>query len=174
MLGPIIIILLIWLTNVIAPLGATPFLFVGFLIYGETVVIYALIAAIFASVSNYWIARMWGRSIVTRIVGIDNLKKIDHLTENHGLSTLFIFRTFLGNLHDIISYVFGLTKIRFTPYLLVSTSGMIPGTILWYYMSSKIHDPIVFTITTWGLAYLFLGFYFSWIKITKRLRKFSG
>lgn len=171
--GPVVLILLIWITNVFAPLGAAPFLFSGFYLYGEVIIIYATIAAILAAISNFWIAKIWGRKLVIKLLGIENLEKIDKLTDNYGYQTLFIIRIFLGSFHDIISYVFGLTKIKFIPYFIISFLGMIPGTLLWYYLSSKIQNPLIFTILTLGIGYLLLSLYILGLKIFKKEKQFS-
>lgn len=171
--GPIIITFLILLTNIIAPLGASPFIFAGFYLYGQMIVVFAFIAAILAAIINFWIAKIWGRSLVVKLAGMESLEKIDQLTDNYGYQTLFIIRLLLREFHDIISYVFGLTKMKFIPYLIISIVGMIPGTLIWYYLSSKIQNPLIFTILSISLAYLFLVLYLVWIKITKKEEQFS-
>lgn len=171
--GPVVIILLIWITNVFAPLGAAPFLFAGFYLYGQTIIVYAVFAALLSAISNFWIARVWGKSLVIKLLGSESLKKIDHLTDNYGYLTLFMIRIFLGGFHDVISYVFGLTKIKFVPYFIFSFLGMIPGTLLWYYLSSKIQNPLIFTILTLGIGYLLLSLYITGLKIFKKEKQFS-
>lgn len=171
--GPIVLILLFWLTNIIAPLGATPFIFAGFYLYGQMIVIIAFTAAVLAMITNYWIARIWGRSLVVKLAGSENLERIDRLTDSYGYQTLFIIRLFLKEFHDVVSYVFGLTKIKFIPYFIISVIGMIPGTIIWYYLSSLISNPLIFTLLSIGIANLFLITYLIWIKITKKEKKFS-
>lgn len=167
--GTVTLVFLIWLTYVFAPLGATPFYFAGFYLYGSQIILLSYVAAIIAAVTNFWIARLWGRSLVIRLVGKDSLAKVEKLTQNHGLRTLFVSRIFLGMFHDVVSYFFGLTKIKFYPYLTVSILSTIPGGLLWYYVSTKINNPAVFTIFSFIFAYVFLGSYFLWTKIAKKL-----
>lgn len=171
--GPVVLIFLIWITNVFAPLGSAPFLFAGFYLYGEMIIVFAFIAALIAAVTNFWIAKIWGRSLVKKLVGSKSLEKIDHLTDNYGYQTLFIIRIFLGGFHDVISYVFGLTKMKFAPYFIISFLGKIPGVLLWYYWASNIQDPLIFTILTLGMSGLFLSLYITWIKIFKKQKQFS-
>lgn len=111
--GPLVLILILWSTNIIAPLSASPFLFVGFYLYGNNVVLYAYVAAIIASVSNFWIARKWGRTLVQKLAGTDSLEKIDKLASDCGMQTLLIFRLFLREFHDVVSYAYGLTEMNF-------------------------------------------------------------
>jgi uncharacterized membrane protein YdjX (TVP38/TMEM64 family) len=169
--GVVILIFLFWISNVIAPLSGSPFLYAGFYVYGQAVVIYAFIAAVIASITNFWIAKIWGRPIVVKLVGADGLKKVDELTMNYGHQTLFIFRLFLKEFHDVISYAFGLTKMRFVPYFVISTLGMIPATFIWYLISLKIHDAVSFTAISWVVAYISLTTYILWVKFLKKKRK---
>jgi len=168
--GVVLLIFCLWITNVIAPLSGSPFLFAGFYSYGQMSVIYAFIAAFIASVTNFWIARIWGRNIVVTLVGKSSLEKIDDLTKDYGLQTLFIFRLFLKEFHDVISYSFGLTNLSFKSYIIVSTLGMIPATAIWYLISLKISDPVTFTVMSWLMAYLSLTTYVIWVKRRKRTK----
>lgn len=172
-LGPIILIIFIWLTNVVAPLSATPFYFVGYYLFGQTTVIYSFIATFIASMTNFWIARIWGRKLVIKLAGEDSLQKIDRLTENYGIQTLFIIRVFLSQFYDVVSYVFGLTPMKFAPYIIISTLGTIPGTLLWYFLSTKVHNPLIFTLLTLGIAYVSLTAYIIWLKVTKKEKLFA-
>lgn len=166
--GVVLLIFSLWITNVIAPLSGSPFLFAGFYSYGQMSVVYAFIAAVIASVTNFWIAKIWGRKIVVKLAGESNLEKIDNLTKDYGLQTLFIFRLFLKEFHDVISYAFGLTNLKFESYFIVSTLGMIPATVIWYLISLKVKDPMTFTIISWLFAYISLTSYIIWIKLRKR------
>lgn len=167
--GVVLLIFCLWITNVIAPLSGSPFLFAGFYSYGQMSVVYAFIAALIASITNFWIARIWGRRVVVALVGKSSLETIDDLTKDYGLQTLLIFRLFLKEFHDVISYSFGLTNLPFKSYIIVSTLGMIPATVVWYFISLKISDPVTFTTMSWLMAYLSLTTYIIWIKRRKRM-----
>lgn len=166
--GIVVFVFLTWLTYVIAPISGSPFLFVGFYLFGQTVIIYSFIAAFIASITNFWIARVWGRTLVEKLAGSESLKKVDCLANNYGLQTLFFFRIFLGSFHDAISYAFGLTKIRFTPYLITSILGMVPGTFIWYLISLKVNNPLLFTALSVAIAYICLILYLVWRKTVRK------
>lgn len=166
--GPILLIFLFWSSNIIAPLSGAPYLFAGFYLFGKMVIVYALVASFIASISNFWISRIWGRKVVEKLAGLDGLNKIDKLAQNHGPKTLFIFRLVLWQYHDVISYAFGLTKIGFRKYLLISTIGTIPGSLLWYLLSFKVTNPVTFTILTFGIACICLMSYILWAKLKKK------
>jgi uncharacterized membrane protein YdjX (TVP38/TMEM64 family) len=165
--GVVVLILLFWLTNIIAPLSGTPFLYAGFYMYNQMVVFYAFLAAVLASITNFLVARIWGRSLVIKLVGTEALEKVDDLTRNYGPQSLLIFRLFLKEFHDVISYAFGLTSIKFSHYLTVSTFGMIPPTIIWYFISLKIGNALTFTTVSWLIAYVSLTIYVLWVKVIR-------
>lgn len=171
--GAVVFIFSIWLTYLFAPLSGSPFLLAGFYLFGSSVVFYHFIASIFAAITNFLVARIWGRSLVEKLAGTNNLEKIDNFTKDYGLRTLFVFRVFLGLFHDVISYAFGLTKVPFWPYLFASILGMIPGTAIWYYLSARINNALVFTVFTHIIAYLSLALYIIWIKMKKNEKRRS-
>lgn len=160
--APIVFIFLTLLTSIIAPLSNLPIYLAGFYAFREDVVIYTLVANFISWIINFWISRIWGEKIVKKFVGENNMHKVDKLTKNYGLAILFLMRIFLGGMGDFISYGAGLTSIKFKPYLIISTLGAIPGTILWYYFASKIHDPLIFILLNALLLFL-LGSIFTLI-----------
>jgi uncharacterized membrane protein YdjX (TVP38/TMEM64 family) len=166
--GVITLIFLFWITNVIAPLSGSPLLFSGFYAYGQMVVVYAFVAAMISSATNFWIARIWGRRAVEKLAGAKNLEKIDRLAEQYGLRTLFIFRLFMNAFHDAISYAFGLTAMKFREYIAVSTLGMVPATIIWYLVSIKVRSSLVFVVVSYVFAFSALVAYAIWIKLEER------
>lgn len=167
--GPLVLIFLIWLTNVFAPLGATPFLFAGFYLYDQTIVIYTFIATTLALVSNFLIAKKWGRPFVEKLVGINGLQKVDNFMDEHGKESLLVVRICLSQFHDVVSYAYGLTKISFWPYFIWSFLGMIPGTLLWYWISIHTIGSWNFLFWTYLNGYLSLGIYILIRKIIKRV-----
>ena len=80
------------------------------------------IAAVITSVTNFWIFRIWGRKIVAKLAPEKtNLDKIDSLTKDYGLQTLFIFNIYDKEFHDVISYAFGLTNLKFKQYFIINS-----------------------------------------------------
>lgn len=130
--GPFIFIILSSLTYIIAPLSGGPFFVAGFALFGKVFIIYAYIAAGIGVIINFWISRIWGRRLVTSLVGKENMDKIDQFTKNYGLKSLIFLRVFQGYLSDFISYAYGLTNMKFLPYLIVSALAPIPWLLIWF------------------------------------------
>lgn len=146
--GPLTFTFLMLATHIFAPLSGTPLVFAGFYAFGEDVVFLTTLVAFVSSFTNFWIARIWGRSLVIKFVGRENTGKIDRLTQDYGLWTLFFLRVFMGGSTDFISYAAGLTSLQFLPYFIISVLVAIPGTILWYLIALQINDPLIFTALT--------------------------
>ncbi|MBP9700317.1 TVP38/TMEM64 family protein, partial [Candidatus Woesebacteria bacterium] len=151
-LGPLVYILLSISVYIFAPFLAPPLVYVGFYAFGRNVVWYASIASFICFFTNFWIARLWGRSWVEKMVGKSVMKKVDIMSKNYGLTTLFFLRAFQGGMNDVISYVGGLTSIPFRSYLIVSTLGLIPGALLWYWLSLAVHDSVEFFVVSTGMS----------------------
>lgn len=169
-MSPVVYILLVLLTHIFAPFSGTPFTFVGFLLFGQWAIIYITIARIISSFTNFLIAQKWGRPLVSRFIGEGSFNKIDKLAQNYGLGLLFILRVFEGGSEDYISYAAGLTKIKFIPYIIISLVGMIPGTILWYFLSKYASTPLEFTALTLGMGFVFSVIFITSIFISKKLK----
>lgn len=169
--GPLAIILSILLTNVIAPLGAAPFLFAGFLAYGREVVWLSYISAVLASIINFWLARRYGRNLVVKLAGHEPVQKVDSFTSKYGLITLSLLRLVLSEQHDVISYAAGLTKIPFIPYFLISVLGMIPWTLFRYFLASKVETPLDFTILSIALAWIVIACMAIFVGLRKLTRQ---
>ena len=170
-LGPLVLGLILLVTYIFAPLNGTPFLLVGFYLYGSNIVFFSSIAAWVSSIINFWISRRWGRPLVEKMVGIKDINRIDKLTINYGFLAIFFLRVLTGALQDFVSYAAGLTPMKFSRYLLASTLGMIPGTFLWYRLTLKANSPLQFVLLTFALISIFAAIYFLSQIISKKLQK---
>ena len=172
-LGPFVFIVFMLVSYILAPLSGSPLLLVGYYIFGSTVVFYAAAAGFLATVTNFWIARIWGKSVVGSLVGEKNIEKMDDLVRHTGLLTLFFIRMFQGGIHELVSYALGLTSIRFTPYFIVSSLSMIPGTILWYLLSLRVKSSLEFMALTFIIGFIFSGLFVVPLLATRKFRRKS-
>ncbi len=151
--GPVVYIFLMLLTFIFAPLGGTPLFFVGWLLFGKYFQIYNFIAAYAGMIINFSIARKWGRETVIKFVGAKSLAQIDKFPENYGVKTLIFLRLTQGYLQDFISYAFGLTKMKFTSYAVISALAPIPWLVFWQsYIIKKIDNLSDLTVWFIGLT----------------------
>lgn len=147
--GPLVFILLNAITLIIAPISGAPTYFAGFALFGKQVQFLVYLSAVFAGTINFLIAKKLGRRVVIKMVGKDNMDKVDDFTQDYGIGTLIFLRLFQGNLFDFISYAFGLTKVKFLPYFLVTLLAPIPWLLLWYlFLFRFVNSLLDFTLIT--------------------------
>jgi len=157
--APVVFILLNLTTFIIAPLSGTPIVAIGYYLFGSKVVLYGFVVILISSVINFWISRIWGVKLVSKIVGKKGMEEINEYTKEYGFLTLFVTRFFLRGFDDVISYAAGLTSMKFTPYLIISTLAPIPGTIALYYLSKLAGDVTQFTIIIVSFSYILFTIY---------------
>ncbi len=130
--GPVVFIFLHSLTYIFAPISGMPFFLSGYALFGKTFIFYSYLAVLIGVVVNFWLSRIWGKSLVNHLVGAENMKKIESFTSNFGVKTLIFLRLLQGNVADYISYGYGLTNIKFLTYFLISAVAPLPGLFVWY------------------------------------------
>ncbi|MDO8452795.1 MAG: VTT domain-containing protein [bacterium] len=172
--GPVVILLLLIVVNIVAPLSNSPIVFAGFYAYGRWIIPLTLLAGLITSITNFYIGRYLGRSIVVRLIGEKNVEKADKFIQGNGLFMLFFLRVFQGGYFDYISYVIGLTSLKFKPYIIVTILGLIPGYLIWYLVSLKTDTALEFTAVSVTLStalsiIFFIGFFL--VEFIKRKTK---
>jgi uncharacterized membrane protein YdjX (TVP38/TMEM64 family) len=91
---------------------------------------YSTIGLTIGSLSAFLISRHLGMPFVRRFVGEDLMRKFDYLMEHQGALFAFIFFLIPGMPKDYFCYLLGLSPMHFLTFLVVSTIGRIPGTLL--------------------------------------------
>ncbi len=109
--------------------------------------VYSTIGLTIGSWINFYIARILGKSFVERMVPPKFLAKIAFLMKRQGVVTTFIFFTIPGFPKDYLCYVLGLTPMSSRIFLVVSSIGRIPGTLL-----LSIQGALVFHEQYWTFA----------------------
>lgn len=151
--GPIAFMLIMALTYIIAPVSGTPAYFAGFMLFGSRFQIYNYLAFLLAATINFWLARRWGRGLVSKLVGRKNIGRIDQFTKDYGVKSLILLRLFQGHLHDFISYAYGLTNMSYPPFIIISALAPIPWLLFWQlYIFKRIRNMGDFT--TWFVVML--------------------
>ena len=169
--APLVFILVSLTSYIIAPLSGTPIAFVGFHLFGSKVVLYITISAFISFSTNFWIARKWGRPVVTKLAGDKALEKVDTFIMGKGYLTIFILRLFLGTYHDFISYASGLTHLKYIPYLIASTLGIVPAYFIWFHLAEQSTDALAFIAHTVILAFVFIGAFALWKKYQSKKKQ---
>ena len=132
--------------------------------------ILCLIGCFVATALIFALTKAFGRRFTEITIDSRDLKKLKFLQDEKKLTVLFILLYFIpGTPKDLITYFAGITKIRFIPFLIISTFCRIPSIITSTLAGSAlgerqyIQSIIIFGIT--GL--LGIGGYLVYAKISK-------
>ena len=171
--GVIAYILLVTIANIAAPVSASPFLLLGFSLYGEWAIWLFALGNLGAMAINFLLARRYGRKIIAVLAGESSLDKIDELSKNYGLTALFMIRLFMPGISDLASYAFGLSQIGFKPYIIISIIATLPSNFLFLLLSNEDNSSIELLllqlIIAGVLSGLYLGFRFLFGKFKQLL-----
>ena len=154
--GPIIFIIVGLIPYVIAPISGIPGLIAGYYLFGPTTIFYLYPIALLGFSINFLISRKFGRPFLARFLDKKSIGAIDKLARDHGILTLVALRIFQGGLGDYVSYAYGLTKITFRRYFLVSSLAIMPGQAVWYYFARKTNNIEGFLAVNWIMATIFI------------------
>lgn len=161
-LGPVLIIIYMILSHIVAPLAGTPGTVAALSIYGlgkAIVIIY--IASLMSATINFYIARKLGRRWVIKLAGKDSIKRIDQITKVMGTKLLIIARIFGAPVYEFVSYAAGFTNIGFKKYILITaTVSFIPGVIISYLFYNSLESSISLSVLLGSL--IVLGLLFTW------------
>ncbi len=139
--GPIIYIVFFAASMVFAPIPTAPAPIAAAAAFGGVLgFFYTLIAGIIGATLCFWIARVWGRPLMRRILPDKLVDEIDRLTASLGLRVLFVLRLFPLLGVDVVSYAAGLTPIRYLPYIVISIVASIPMLALTSAIGEGIQD----------------------------------
>lgn len=131
----LIFILLIILEVVLAPIPPLVLYVAGGFLFGAFLGgILTLIGNLIGAGIDYSIAKRFGRNIVIRKTNKKIREKFDKFSEKYGGFAIFILRINPLTTTDLVSYLAGLTRIKFWRFILWTGLGLIPMIFLQTYL----------------------------------------
>jgi uncharacterized membrane protein YdjX (TVP38/TMEM64 family) len=129
--SPLVFIGLQFLQVMLAPIPGDLTGFIGGCLFGTTAgFLYSTIGLTLGSWMAFSISRWFGQPLVRRFVGKEIMDKFDYLMEHKGAMFSFIFFLVPGLPKDSFCYLLGLSPMHILTFLVISTVGRIPGTLL--------------------------------------------
>jgi len=129
--APIVFIGLQILQVLVAPIPGELTGFIGGYLFGiGEGFILSTIGLTVGSWLAFLMSRRFGMPFVRRFVGKDIMDKFDYLMEHQGAFFSFIFFLIPGLPKDFFCYLLGLSPMHALTFLVISTVGRIPGTLL--------------------------------------------
>ena len=118
--APVVFIFLCAASLIIAPLSGSSLFVVGGTLFGKhDAFLLSYIATLIGCSANFWISRKLGRRVAQRFIGKANLDELDKfINKLKGSSSIFYMVIIMPFSQDIVSYAIGLTKIKYTYFLI--------------------------------------------------------
>ena len=129
--GPVAYIVFLALSVLIAPIPNAPIFVAAGLAWGPVMgTIYSMLGMALGSIIAFYAARWVGRRHLARLVGAKAAGKLDDLADRMGGRLIFWARMLPAVNFDYISFLAGLTSIRFGTFFVYSMFGMLlPTTV---------------------------------------------
>jgi len=129
--SPLAYILLQIIQVVIAPIPGGAIEWLGGFLFGvKAGFIYSMIGLILGSWLAFSLARIFEKVAVEKFVPEKTRKRFDYLVEHQGAILSFILFLIPGFPKDALCYILGLTPMHLGIFLIISTIGRIPGTLM--------------------------------------------
>jgi len=175
--APLAYILLQILQVVIAPIPGGAIEFLGGVLFGvKAGLIYSMIGLTLGSWLAFSLARIFEKVAVEKFVSDETRKKFDYLVEHEGVILSFILFLLPGFPKDALCYILGLTPMHLGIFLIISTIGRIPGTLMATLQGAKAfeHQYYTFGILLGASGLVFLVFYIYHEEIHNLVKRLKG
>jgi uncharacterized membrane protein YdjX (TVP38/TMEM64 family) len=175
--APLAYILLQVLQVVIAPIPGGAIEFLGGVLFGvKAGFIYSMIGLTLGSWLAFSLARIFEKVAVEKFVSEQTRKKFDYLVEHEGVILSFILFLIPGFPKDALCYILGLTPMHLGIFLIISTIGRIPGTLIACLQGGKAfdHQYYTFGILLGASTLVILVFYIYHEEIHNLVKKIRG
>jgi len=178
--SPLAYILLQVLQVIVAPIPGGAIEFLGGYLFGVNAgFVYSMIGLILGAAVAFGLARLFERVAVERFVSPETRKKFGYLIGHEGTILSFLLFLIPGFPKDALCYILGLTPMRWGIFLLVSTIGRIPGTLMACLQGAKAFDHqykslIVLSGISAVLLLVFYIYHEEIHQMIKKLKKTKG
>jgi len=175
--APLAYILLQIIQVIIAPIPGGAIEFLGGVLFGvKAGFIYSMIGLLIGSWIAFNLARIYEKIAVEKFVSEQTRKKFDYLVEHEGVILSFILFLLPGFPKDALCYILGLTPMHLGIFLIISTIGRIPGTLIATLQGAKAfdHQYYTFGILLGASALVILVFYIYHGEIHNLVKKLKG
>lgn len=133
--GQIGLTLVMIIQTIVAPIPSEALLiFAGAVMNIWDVLVFGGSGLIIGSAIAFFIARKGGRPVVNVIIGKKWTDTMDDWISRNGVKSILLTRLIPVIPFDLVSYVSGVTKIRFVDYMIVTVIGAIPRVFILAYM----------------------------------------
>lgn len=112
----------------------------------------SLASATLAAAISFWISRSLGRAPVEALVGKAGLQFADHWFARWGVYAVLVARLVPVLSFDVISYAAGLTRMRFSGFVLATLVGAAPATFVYAYLGGRAPQYVQVLLIVFGIV----------------------
>ena len=164
--GPVVFMLVLALSVLFAPVPNVPIFIAAGLAWGPVVgTAYSMAGMMLGSLMAFYSSRWLGRRHLPRLIGATAAARLDGMAETMGGKVVFWARMLPAVNFDWVSFVAGMTSIRFWPFFFWSFVGMLTPTTVAVTAGDGLGKDIRITIAMGGLwmaGILLSAMYFWW------------
>ncbi len=175
--APLAYVLVQVLQVVIAPIPGGAIEFMGGYLFGvKAGFLYSMVGLILGSWLAFSLARIFEKVAVEKFVSTQTRKKFDYLIGHEGVILSFLLFLIPGFPKDALCYLLGLTPMHLGMFLVISTIGRIPGTLMACLQGGKAfeHQYISFFVLLGISGLVILMFYIYHDEIHHLLKKLKS
>ncbi|MBP6976403.1 TVP38/TMEM64 family protein [Candidatus Dojkabacteria bacterium] len=129
-LAPVLYVLIQIIGQIFAPLSTSALFVAGFIIFGKNAIFYSVLTWLISSITNFYLARKFGKKVLKRFIGEEGIIRIEEIAERIDTKRFYLLRFSTFYINDFASYAFGLTRIPFFKYYMATVISMIPWSIV--------------------------------------------
>ena len=128
----------------------------------------SMISSFIAATLAFYLARLFGKPFVDKIIG-EKALKLDENIEKNGFIIMLLMRLSIVFPYDALSYASGLTKIRYRDFIFGTMLGILPEMAVYSFMGKNISHPFSmrFIIPILSVMLLALVSYYVYKKYKK-------
>lgn len=150
--GPLVFMTVQLLQVILAPIPGEATGFIGGYLFGAAKgFAYSSISLAVGSWINFSIGRMLGKRLIRKIIPADKLQKMDQIVTHQGALVIMLLFVFPGFPKDYLCLFLGVTVMPLKLFLLMSTFGRMPGTLMLSLQGSMLFERM------YGVFALILG-----------------
>ncbi len=139
--SPIIYMLIQIIQVIFAPIPGGAIEFLGGYLFGVKLgFLYSMIGLVIGSWIAFMLGRIFERLALEKFVPENVRKKFDYLVGHEGVILSFLLFLIPGFPKDALCYILGLTPMHTGIFLIISTIGRIPGTLMACLQGGKAFD----------------------------------
>jgi uncharacterized membrane protein YdjX (TVP38/TMEM64 family) len=140
-LAPLLFVGVQILQVVFAPIPGEATGFIGGFLFGVPLgMLYSTIGLTIGSVLAFLLGRWLEVHFVARIVSPETLKRFDFLMEHQGALVAFFLFVVPGFPKDYLCFILGLSQMPLKLFLVISTVGRLPGTLMLTLQGAKVYE----------------------------------